>query len=122
MRMIPLRRVLAASLVLLATVPALLVAWVMGRASADAIEEMEPEAQVEIMEDLHPSRAADILEEMSPDDAADLVAEDLRMAQEIGIQGVPFFVAGMRVAVSGAQDPDILRQLLAEARQREAAA
>lgn len=55
-------------------------------------------------------------------DAADLVAEDLRMAQEIGIQGVPFFVAGMRVAVSGAQDPDILRQLLAEARQREAAA
>jgi len=55
-------------------------------------------------------------------DAADLVAEDLRMAQEIGIQGVPFFVAGMRVAVSGAQDPEILRQLLAEARQREAAA
>lgn len=55
-------------------------------------------------------------------DAADLVAEDLRMAQEIGIQGVPFFVAGMRVAVSGAQDPDILRQLLAEARQRVAAA
>jgi predicted DsbA family dithiol-disulfide isomerase len=55
-------------------------------------------------------------------DAADLVAEDLRMAQEIGIQGVPFFVAGMRVAVSGAQEPDVLRQLLAEARQREAAA
>jgi predicted DsbA family dithiol-disulfide isomerase len=55
-------------------------------------------------------------------DAADLVAEDLRLAQEIGIQGVPFFVAGMRVAVSGAQEPDILRQLLAEARQREAAA
>jgi predicted DsbA family dithiol-disulfide isomerase len=55
-------------------------------------------------------------------DAADLVAEDLRMAQEIGIQGVPFFVAGMRVAVSGAQEPEILRQLLAEARQRQAAA
>jgi predicted DsbA family dithiol-disulfide isomerase len=55
-------------------------------------------------------------------DATDLVAEDLRLAQEIGIQGVPFFVAGMRVAVSGAQEPDILRQLLAEARQREAAA
>jgi predicted DsbA family dithiol-disulfide isomerase len=55
-------------------------------------------------------------------DAADLVAEDLRMAQEIGIQGVPFFVAGMRVAVSGAQEPDILRQLLAEARERQAAA
>jgi predicted DsbA family dithiol-disulfide isomerase len=55
-------------------------------------------------------------------DAANLVAEDLRMAREIGIQGVPFFVAGMRVAVSGAQDPEILRQLLAEARLRAATA
>ena len=42
---------------------------------ADAIEEMEPEAQVEVLEDLEPERAADILEEMSPDDAADLVAD-----------------------------------------------
>jgi len=42
---------------------------------ADAIEEMEPETQVEVMEDLEPARAADILEEMSPDDAADLVAD-----------------------------------------------
>lgn len=55
-------------------------------------------------------------------DAADLVAEDLRMAQEIGISGVPFFVAGMRVAVSGAQEPQILRQLIAEGRARAAAA
>ncbi|WP_255429127.1 response regulator [Ramlibacter albus] len=38
--MFPLRRILAASLVLLATVPALLVAWVMGRASTQAVEEM----------------------------------------------------------------------------------
>jgi signal transduction histidine kinase/CheY-like chemotaxis protein len=40
MTMFPLRRILAASLVLLATVPALLVAWIMGRASGDAVEEM----------------------------------------------------------------------------------
>jgi predicted DsbA family dithiol-disulfide isomerase len=53
-------------------------------------------------------------------DAADLVAEDLRTAQEIGVQGVPFFVAGMRVAVSGAQEPEVLRQLLAEGRERAA--
>ena len=44
-------------------------------AVADAIEEMEPETQVEVLEDLEPGRAADILEEMSPDDAADLVAD-----------------------------------------------
>ncbi len=55
-------------------------------------------------------------------DGADAVAEDLRMAAEIGISGVPFFVAGMRVAVSGAQEPSILRQLIAEARSRAAAA
>lgn len=55
-------------------------------------------------------------------DAADLVAADLDMAAQIGISGVPFFVAGMRVAVSGAQPPDVLRQLLAEGRAREAAA
>jgi signal transduction histidine kinase/DNA-binding response OmpR family regulator len=38
--MFPLRRLLAACLVLLATVPALLVAWVMGRASDAAVQEM----------------------------------------------------------------------------------
>ncbi|HSV45029.1 MAG TPA: histidine kinase, partial [Ramlibacter sp.] len=35
-----LRRILAASLVLLATVPALLVAWMMSRASSQAVEEL----------------------------------------------------------------------------------
>ncbi|MCW3006506.1 MAG: oxidoreductase [Solirubrobacterales bacterium] len=54
-------------------------------------------------------------------DGAEAVAEDLRMAGEIGINGVPFFVGAMRVAVSGAQDPEVLRQLLAEARERAAA-
>jgi predicted DsbA family dithiol-disulfide isomerase len=54
-------------------------------------------------------------------EAADAVAQDLRMASEIGIGGVPFFVAGMRVAVSGAQEPAILRELLADARQRSVA-
>lgn len=54
-------------------------------------------------------------------DGAEAVTEDLRMAGEIGINGVPFFVGAMRVAVSGAQDPAVLRQLLAEARERAAA-
>ena len=35
-------------------------------AVADAIEEMEPDTQVEVLEDLTPERAADILEEMRP--------------------------------------------------------
>ena len=52
------------------------------RRVADAIEEMEPETQVEVLEDLEPERAADILEEMSPDDAADLVADLSETARE----------------------------------------
>lgn len=55
-------------------------------------------------------------------DAGDLVAADLELARRIGITGVPFFVAGMRVAVSGAQPPEVLRQFLAEGRARAEAA
>jgi signal transduction histidine kinase/DNA-binding response OmpR family regulator len=40
MRMFPLRRILVASLVLLATVPALLVLWMMGRASSEAVDDL----------------------------------------------------------------------------------
>jgi signal transduction histidine kinase/DNA-binding response OmpR family regulator len=40
MRMIPLRRILAASLVLLATVPAVLVAWSLGRAGNASVEQL----------------------------------------------------------------------------------
>jgi predicted DsbA family dithiol-disulfide isomerase len=43
------------------------------------------------------------------------VEEDLATAQQIGITGVPFFVANMRVAVSGAQPPEVLNQLIAQA-------
>ncbi|HYF18963.1 MAG TPA: hypothetical protein VEA40_13930, partial [Ramlibacter sp.] len=38
MRMLPISRILAFSLVLLATVPALLAAWLLARASTDAVE------------------------------------------------------------------------------------
>jgi signal transduction histidine kinase/CheY-like chemotaxis protein/HPt (histidine-containing phosphotransfer) domain-containing protein len=40
MKMFPLRRILAASLVLLASVPAVLVAWTLGRASNESVEEL----------------------------------------------------------------------------------
>jgi CBS domain-containing protein len=43
--------------------------------AADALEEMDPEDQVEVIERLDPERAADILEEMDPDEAADLLAD-----------------------------------------------
>jgi predicted DsbA family dithiol-disulfide isomerase len=43
------------------------------------------------------------------------VDEDLALASQIGINGVPFFVADMKVAVSGAQPAEVLNQLIAQA-------
>jgi predicted DsbA family dithiol-disulfide isomerase len=40
------------------------------------------------------------------------VLADLRWAQEAGIGGVPFFVFDERYAVSGAQPPDVLLQVM----------
>ena len=40
------------------------------------------------------------------------VAEDIALARQIGVQGVPFFVFGGRLAVSGAQPVEVFRQAL----------
>jgi predicted DsbA family dithiol-disulfide isomerase len=53
-------------------------------------------------------------------DATDAVAEDLRAATEIGVTGVPFFVGGGRVALSGAHEPALLRRLFDAARRQAA--
>jgi predicted DsbA family dithiol-disulfide isomerase len=44
------------------------------------------------------------------------VAEADRRARELGIGGVPFFIFDHRVAVSGAHEPDVLRQAIEQAR------
>jgi predicted DsbA family dithiol-disulfide isomerase len=46
---------------------------------------------------------------------ADAVREDERLAQRIGIQGVPFFVLDRRLGVSGAQPAEVLVQALEQA-------
>jgi predicted DsbA family dithiol-disulfide isomerase len=43
------------------------------------------------------------------------VAEADRQARQIGVQGVPFFIFNGRLAVSGAQDPEVLVAALREA-------
>jgi predicted DsbA family dithiol-disulfide isomerase len=48
------------------------------------------------------------------------VEQDLAAAGSLRIGGVPFFIAGRRVALSGAAEPDAYRQLLAAARERAA--
>ncbi len=63
---------------------------------------------------------------LDPDDvratlASDRYAEDVRadeaLAAGLGIRGVPFFVVDRRLGVSGAQEADILRAALDQARQ-----
>ena len=53
--------------------------------------------------------------------AEDEVLADEEAARTIGISGVPFFLAGGAVAVSGACEPSVLRDLLGAARDRLAA-
>ena len=52
---------------------------------------------------------------------AEEVRADEAQAVEFGIRGVPFFVVDRRVAVSGAQPPEVLLQLLQQGAEAEAA-
>jgi predicted DsbA family dithiol-disulfide isomerase len=51
-------------------------------------------------------------EMLASDRFAAEVRDDERLAQEVGITAVPTFVVDRRVAVAGAQQPEVLRQLL----------
>ena len=48
------------------------------------------------------------------------VEQDLVLAQQAGIHAVPCFIAGERVALSGAHEPALLRKLFAAAREQTA--
>jgi predicted DsbA family dithiol-disulfide isomerase len=52
---------------------------------------------------------------LGSDRFADDVREDERTAQQLGCRGVPFFVVDRAYGASGAQDPDVLLQILQEA-------
>jgi len=59
-------------------------------------------------------------------EATDRVERDEQLARELGVTGVPMFVVGLEgggqpVGVSGAQPPEVLRQLIGVARERAAA-
>ena len=47
----------------------------------------------------------------------DLVRDEIAQAQAIGVSGVPFFIFAGRLGVPGAQDPSVLLQAMAQARQ-----
>jgi predicted DsbA family dithiol-disulfide isomerase len=49
-------------------------------------------------------------------EGADAIALMDQRAREIGVQGVPFFIFNQHIAVSGAQEPDVLLDAMAQAR------
>ncbi|MDY0395293.1 DsbA family oxidoreductase [Virgibacillus halophilus] len=49
------------------------------------------------------------------------VREDEEQAREIGVQGVPFFVFNEKYAVSGAQPPEVFKQVLEKVEEEEQA-
>ncbi|HEX5332126.1 MAG TPA: DsbA family oxidoreductase [Cellulomonas sp.] len=53
-----------------------------------------------------------VLAVLAGDDAADAVRHDEAEARALGVTGVPFFVAGRRIAVSGAQPVEVFGRLL----------
>ncbi|MGX6510501.1 DsbA family oxidoreductase [Rhodococcus sp. SJ-2] len=59
--------------------------------------------------------ADEIRTDLESDAAADAVRADLLEARQLGVTGVPFFVADRAVAVSGAQPEDVFRALLERA-------
>lgn len=56
--------------------------------------------------------AAEVDDVLAGDRYTDAVREDEATAQRLGCRGVPFFVVDRKVAVSGAQDPSVLLELL----------
>ncbi|HUS30242.1 MAG TPA: DsbA family oxidoreductase [Kofleriaceae bacterium] len=58
---------------------------------------------------------ADARETLASDRFTDDVRGDEQMAGELGIQGVPFYVLGGRLGLSGAQPPDVMLQALERA-------
>ncbi|MGD8194869.1 DsbA family oxidoreductase [Herbiconiux sp. P18] len=56
----------------------------------------------------------DVVRSLEADEYLDDVRADQRQAQELGIQGVPFFVIDGKYGVSGAQDPATFAQVLAQ--------
>jgi predicted DsbA family dithiol-disulfide isomerase len=55
---------------------------------------------------------------LASDEGSDDIARMDQRAREIGVGGVPFFIFNEKVAVSGAQEPDVLRDAMNQARER----
>ncbi len=58
----------------------------------------------------------DVAARLGSDEGAEEVRQEIAEAQQMGVQGVPFFIFANKYAISGAQSEEVLRQALAQAR------
>jgi predicted DsbA family dithiol-disulfide isomerase len=63
---------------------------------------------------------AEVRDVLERDAYAEAVAEDVREARALGVNGVPFFVIGGRYGVSGAQATDVFTEALTKAWEEDA--
>ncbi|WP_229335466.1 DsbA family oxidoreductase [Flavobacterium sp. ALJ2] len=56
--------------------------------------------------------AEDVKQSLTDNQYADKVKSDIQEAQELGVNGVPFFVFNRKYAINGAQSPDTFLQTL----------
>ena len=63
----------------------------------------------------------DVLAYLATDDDRELIAEQDRRARAIGVEGVPFFIFDQRIALSGAQPPEVMVRAMEQAREQLAA-
>jgi predicted DsbA family dithiol-disulfide isomerase len=63
-----------------------------------------------------------LLRALDAGEGEDRVTAEEGLATKLGITGVPFFLAGRAVALSGAHEPEVMGELLAAARQHAEAA
>ncbi len=59
--------------------------------------------------------AADVDRALTDESVRSATAQSDQQAREIGVQGVPFFIFDRRLAVSGAQDPEVLLDAMQQA-------
>lgn len=64
---------------------------------------------------------ADVRAFLESDTDRERIAEEDAAARQMGINGVPFFVADNAIAVSGAQPPEVFHQLFDQARETKVA-
>jgi predicted DsbA family dithiol-disulfide isomerase len=53
---------------------------------------------------------------LDSDEDRELIEEQDRRARSIGVEGVPFFIFGQRYALSGAQPPDVMLEVMEKVR------